>query len=126
MAGPTVVVGEAGTPTFAEKLRADANRIERVTDDAGRVIGVKRLGALDMFDLTIAMGEQASNQTALNQALIVASVVEIDGEKLTRPNDLLQIRAMIQRLDFHGYTAVGKALSKFGAAGTVSDDLIKN
>lgn len=117
---------EKRAPTFAERLKADANRVEYEIDDAGRKIGVKKLNAIDMFDLTILLGETASNTAALNQALLVASIVEIDGDKLPRISDMIQLRSMISRLDFHGYAAAGKALAHFVPAAENTETAIKN
>lgn len=117
----------AAAPTFAERLKADAGRVEYETDDAGRKIGVKKLNAIDMFDLTILLGESAINVAALNQALLVASIVEIDGDKLPRLSDMIQLRSMISRLDFHGYAAAGRALARFGPRDDKgADDAAKN
>lgn len=91
----------------------DENRIEYAEDSKGRRIGVRQLDALALFDITIALGEVANNASALNQALMVSSVVEIDGEPVIRPASLLQVRALVKRIGLHGYEAVREALSKF-------------
>ena len=114
-------------PTVSEQIKADANRIEYATDSMGRSIGVRKLNALDMFELTLALGgEVSSNQSALMQALSVSSVCEIDGDPVSRPGSLLQIKALMKRLDFHGIQAASEALSRFNAESSAEIESAKN
>jgi hypothetical protein len=73
------------------------------------------------------MGDNSGNKAALNQAMIAASVVEIDGIPTPRPTNAMQLRARITILDFDGYMAVSEALTA-GAAATVAvnTDAVKN
>lgn len=112
-------------PPLSERLKADANRVEFEIDAAGRRIGARKLTFLDMHEITLAMGEDASNQVALSQAMMVASVVEIDGEMIARPATSLEIKALMKRLDFHGLTAATAAMSRFAPAGDATD-AVKN
>jgi hypothetical protein len=114
------------TPSLAAQILADANRIEYETDAAGRVIGVRRLSALDMFDITLLLGENATNQAALMQALNVCSVVEIDGDPVPRPGSQAQLRALMKRLDFHGMAAAGAAHGRFTQLPDSAIDAAKN
>ena len=129
MSRPTVKFGDDTAiktePPLSKALQDDANRIEYATDDSGRRIGVKKLKAIDLFDISLAMGDGATNQVALNQAMLVSSVVELGGERVSKPRTLAEIRALITRLDLHGYQAVGEAIKKFDAVGT-SDEAVKN
>lgn len=100
-------------PTVSEQIKADAHRIERATDKTGRIVGVRRLTPVDMFDITLVLGEHATNQAALMQALNTASVAEIDGEPIPRPGSMLQLKALMQRLDFHGMAAAQEGLARF-------------
>ena len=100
-------------PTLSEQIKADANRIEYATDKTGRSIGVRRLTPVDMFDITLVLGEHSSNQSALMQALNVCSVCEIDGDPVSRPGSVLQLKALMKRLDFHGMAAAQEALVRF-------------
>jgi hypothetical protein len=106
---------------------APANDVVYATDARGRRIGCKRLAAIELYDLVCAMGENSGNKAALNQAMIAASVVEIDGMLTSRPSTALQLRARITQLDFDGYMAVSEALTA-GAAATVAvnTDAVKN
>jgi hypothetical protein len=113
-------------PAPAKPLAAPSSGIVYATDARGRRIGCKKLSAIELFDLTCAMGENSSNKSALNQAMIAASVVEIDGMHRTRPTTWAQLRAQITLLDFDGYVAVSEALSAGAPAAPVSLDAVKN
>lgn len=91
----------------------DPNRVEFAKDSNGRSIGVRVIDALDMFELTLLFGEHSANAPALNQALMVASVVEIDGRSVHRPMTMLELKARIKELGFPGYTAAAEAIAKF-------------
>jgi hypothetical protein len=108
--------------SLADQIKADATRIERATDAAGRVIGVKKLNFLDTHRITRLLGSDAANSTALEQALMTASVVEIDGQPLSKPGTLLQLEATMSRLDFHGLSAAIKAMSRFTPVMAADDD----
>lgn len=123
--GPTVKA-EPKQQTPSERIKAEANRVEYATDAAGRRIGVRKLTFLDMHEITLAMGDDASNQAALQQAMMIASVVEIAGEQLARPATSLEIKALMQRLDFHGLTAVTTAMSRFAPLNGDGIDTVKN
>jgi hypothetical protein len=78
----------------------DGDGITRVKDSNGRMIGVKPLTAIDMFRLTKAMGEDASNAALFRQAMVAVAAVEIDGAQVARPASMMTIEALITRLDF--------------------------
>jgi translation initiation factor 2B subunit (eIF-2B alpha/beta/delta family) len=117
---------EAPKKTFAQSLAEEAGQINREKDAAGRVIGVKRLTFIETHKITLTMGENSSNSTALTQAMLTAAVCEIDGEAIRFPNTQLQIEAMMTRLDFHGIAAANKAHSRFVSVSTDGDQEIKN
>jgi hypothetical protein len=117
---PAPAVQAQHAPAPVKQLGASpASEVLYATDLRGRRIGCKRLAAIELYDLTCAMAENSSNKAALNQAMIAASVVEIDGMPTPRPTNALQLRAIITRLDFDGYMAVSEALTA-GAAATVA------
>ncbi|WGJ16134.1 hypothetical protein QEV83_07795 [Methylocapsa sp. D3K7] len=128
--GPTIETEGSQTamraPSIAERIKADANRIEYENDVTGRRIGVRQLDFLAVHDLTVDVGgELASNGPAFNQILAVASVAEIDGDPVDIPASHLQVRAIMKRLGFHGVKAAMSAVSRFG--GLDEDlDAIKN
>lgn len=109
--------GEEKTTThgksIADRLKEDATRIERERDIAGRLIGVQQLDFIDAHNLTKLMGEDARNEVAINQAMVVASVIEIDGESVSRPRTPRELEALMRRLSWHGVAAAKKALEKF-------------
>jgi hypothetical protein len=110
---PTVEVLSPVAPK-SRLVTKDPNRIEYAKDSTGRRIGARPIDALQIFDISILMGEHSSNGAALNQALMAASVVSIDGRDVTTPLSLVALRARIKELGLHGYTAVNAAVAKFG------------
>jgi hypothetical protein len=86
---------------------------------------VKPITAIDMFDLTMAMGDQASNQALFRQAMVAVSAVEIDSVPVARPSSLMTIRALIQRLGFPGFVAVSEALAVASATDAINPDAVK-
>ncbi len=63
----------------------------------------------------------------LNQALMAASVVSIDGRDVFKPATFAQLRARIQELGFHGYAAASEAVSRFSEGdGEVNAAALKN
>jgi hypothetical protein len=93
------------------------------------MIGARMISAIDMFELTLVLGDHSSNSAALNQALMAASVVSIDGRDVTRPLSMVALKARIMELGFESYTAAAEATSRF-AGPDVSDaavrDAVKN
>jgi hypothetical protein len=103
--------------------RKSGDGITRVKDAKGRTIGVKPVTAIDMFRLTKAMGDEASNAALFRQAMVAVAAVEIDGEPVARPSNMLTIEALITRLDFAGFVAVSTALA--GAVEAINTDAVK-
>jgi len=103
----------------------DPNRVEFAVDTLGRRIGAKQLSAIDMFELTLLMGQHSGNQAALNQAMMAASVVKIDALEYARPTSFNELKARIAILNFPGYLAAAEAVGKFGPA-EENVDAIKN
>jgi hypothetical protein len=95
----------AETPSAA--LVKDGNRVVFVTDARGRQLGVKRGNhGLSYFRLTRLLGADAGNTPLINQAAAYASVVSIDGDPVPFPNSLLQLEALIDRVDIDGFNTV--------------------
>jgi hypothetical protein len=120
--GPVVRPQPARTSPLVEQKSGDG--ITRVRDSNNRQIGVRPLKAIDMFRLTKAMGEDASNAALFRQAMIAFACVEIDGYPVARPGNMMTVEALITRLDFAGFVAVSTALS--GASADVNVDAVKN
>ncbi len=91
----------------SERIINKANSIREVTDAQGRVIRFRKLGALDMMDLTELAGSQnAQNGQWMVFAMIAFSVTEIDGDRVMRPQNKAQLRALVSRLGDEGIDAV--------------------
>jgi hypothetical protein len=118
---PAVQAQPAPVSPFVKQQ--DGDGITRVKDSNGRSIGVKPLTAIDMFRLTKAMGEDASNAALFRQAMVAVAAVEIDGAPVARPSSMMTIEALITRLDFAGFVAVSTALS--GASTDINTDAVK-
>ena len=126
MVNPTVTHPHEAK-SVVERMKDDANRIEYETDSRGRKIGVRKLTALDMFDLSLLMGQNAQNAAAMNQALVAFSVTDIDGITTGgRFSSTVELRACIQRLDFPGFQAATKALERFDPPAAETEEAIKN
>jgi hypothetical protein len=98
------------TPTQA--LLAAASPPLHATDAQGRVISLKRLGALDKLRLFEAAGaDLARNDRWLGMAVLACSVTAIDAVPYPHPASKPAIEAMVQRLGDHGIAAIGEALS---------------
>jgi hypothetical protein len=61
------------------RQQKDGDGITRVKDANGRSMGVKPITAIDMFDLTEAMGDKASNAALFRQAMVAVSAVNWAG-----------------------------------------------
>jgi hypothetical protein len=114
-------VAPVETAAVVDRALAPASRFGGVTliderhamvkDNAGRLLKVKRLSALDRVRLFRAMGATDSENRMLGSyANTAAAVTEIDGSPVPFPSTSLQLDALIQRLDEHGLEAVVLAL----------------
>jgi hypothetical protein len=61
------------------RQQKDGDGITRVKNANGRSMGVKPITAIDMFDLTEAMGDKASNAALFRQAMVAVSAVNWAG-----------------------------------------------
>src|SRR4051812_13323044 len=83
-----------------------ANGIVYVTDAKGRKIGLKEPPFLAEFDIIDVVGpEKSKNQTYMGMLNPLLYIVEIDGEKVDFPKTPIQVRALIQLADRHGFIA---------------------
>lgn len=89
-----------------------ANGTAFAMDAKGRRITVSRLDALQYYRLTKAMGSAASNQAAMDFAMIAATVRKIDVTQFPIPTTERDVEFMIQQLGFDGINAAGIALAK--------------
>jgi hypothetical protein len=107
----------------SQQIQADANVVMRATDSAGRVLGVRRLGALDRLRLFKAVGpELAENAPYLGMAMLAASVIDIDAVPVPAPVSEAQVEALVQRLCDGGIAAVADCLAGAEAAAAKDTD----
>ena len=124
-----ITTGDAVPAPTAPKSRLiskDPNRVDFAKDSTGRLIGAKPIDAIAMFDITCLMGEHSGNGAALNQALMASSVVKINDRDVFRPATMVQLRARIQELGFHGYAAASECVARFNEDGDVNKDALGN
>lgn len=109
--GATPAATPAAAPraaqTASQRIIAAANELQYVTDATGRVLGWRKLDALDDFDLAeIAGARNVGNPQWMVFATIAFAVRTIDGKPLARPTTKDQLRARIKLLGAHGIDAV--------------------
>jgi hypothetical protein len=84
-----------------------------VADSKGRRITLQRPGVLAQFDIVKAAGPvDAKNETYMAMILPLIFVTDIDGERVDRPMNDIQIRAIITRLGEEGLQAVMEGVRK--------------
>jgi hypothetical protein len=87
-----------------------AKPIDEVTDELGRVLKVRKINAVDRYDLAkLIGGANVSNLGMMAPAAMAFSVTAIDGDPVFRPAKESELRMIIQRLDQEGLDAVAKA-----------------
>ena len=85
---------------------------QTVTDDAGRVLIIREVSALEEMDLLEAAGEAASsNRRWMVNATLYACVRSIDGVPRPFPTTRDMIRKHIEKVGGAGISAVVKILS---------------
>jgi hypothetical protein len=121
----TVTIDPAETPS--QGIVRAANQVTQVTDARGRVIGVKKIGALDRMRMFEAVGaENSKNEPYLGYASLAFHVGSIDGDPVTRPGTKAQLEALIQRLDDDGMNAVAEKLPDLYGQSGDAEALLKN
>jgi hypothetical protein len=98
-------------------IDADKPKIAKVTDTRGRVITLKKPGALAQYRIVETAGTSAENGTYMSMVLPLIFVTAIDSDPIPQPSTKLQLEALIQQLDEDGIAAVMKGVrDEFGAA----------
>ena len=83
-----------------------------VTDADGRVLEVRRPGALDRLRLFKAVGPGlAVNDRYIGYAMLAMCVVGIDDVPVPQPSNEGQLEALVQRLGDAGMVAIGQELA---------------
>ena len=101
-----------GATTPSARIVAEAASVSAVTDALGRVLEVRRPGALDRLRLFKAVGPGlAENDRYLGYAMLAMCVVSIDGVPVPQPANEGQVEALVGRLGDAGIVAVGQGLA---------------
>lgn len=95
----------------SSRIVAQASLATCVTDRDGRVLTLRRMGALDRLRLFKAIGPVlAQNPPYLGMAMLASSVVAIDDVPVPSPCSETQVEALIARLGDVGIGAVAEGL----------------
>ena len=101
--------------TPSARIVAAAAATLQATDEQGRALELRRLGALDKLRLFKALGPVLSqNAPYLGMAMLASSVTAIDGVPVPPPITELQVEQMVGRLGDVGIAAVAEALAPPG------------
>ncbi len=93
------------------RIVAQANAAIQVSDREGRLLTLRRMGALDRLRLFKAIGPVlAQNPPYLGMAMLASSVTAIDDVPVPAPATEAQIEALISRLGDSGIAAVADGL----------------
>lgn len=102
--------GSAASPS--QRIVAEASREFEVTDALGRVLRVRRPGALDRLRLFKAVGPAlAGNERYVGYAMLAMCVSCIEGVPQPPPVNEAQLESLVQRLGDAGMIAVGQGLA---------------
>ena len=103
-------VETVGSPSA--RIIQEAAREFVVTDATGRVLCLRRPGALDRLRLFKAVGPSlASNDRYVGYAMLAMCVTTIDGVPQPAPSNEGQLEALVQRLGDAGMVAIGQELA---------------
>lgn len=96
----------------SQRIIAEAGREFDVTDAFGRVLRVRRPGALDRLRLFKAVGPALSgNERYVGYAMLAMCLSAIDGVPQPAPSNEGQLEALVQRLGDAGMIAIGQGLA---------------
>jgi hypothetical protein len=100
MSDVQVSYGPAPVESPSEAVIKDANRVVVATDGRGRKLGIKRMSSgLSRFRLARILGPDAGNPAVMTEAMLYTAVVSINGDPVPFPQSVLQLEALIDRLD---------------------------
>ncbi len=103
---------DAGVASPSQRIVFEASREFDVTDATGRLLRIRRPGALDRLRLFKAVGPGlASNERYVGYAMLAMCVTCIDGIPQPAPSNEGQLEALVQRLGDPGMVAVGQELA---------------
>lgn len=92
-------------------IKSSAKEVE-IIDELGRIIKLKKPSPLANLDFKKALGNNHQNVLYLVEVIPLAYVVSIDGDMVPTPSTNAEIRALYQRLDEEGNSAVQKAVAE--------------
>lgn len=96
----------------SQRIIAEASHEFELTDALGRVLRVRRPGALDRLRLFKAVGPVlASNDRYVGYGMLAMCVSSIDGVPQPGPANEGQLEALVQRLGDAGMVAIGQGLA---------------
>ena len=96
----------------SERIVAEAAREFDVSDEAGRVLRIRRPAALDRLRLFKAVGPALScNERYVGYAMLAMCVSSIDGVPQPAPANEGQLEGLVQRLGDAGMIAIGRGLA---------------
>lgn len=102
---------KSDTPTQA--FVKAANQGTTASDALGRLIGIRKLLALDRLRMFEVVGaENAKNEPYLGYAALAFHVCSIDGNAVARPSSKRDLEALIQRLGDEGMEAVSSMVQE--------------
>jgi len=105
---------EGAVPSLSpsQRIVVEASREMMLTDADGRVLQVRRPGALDRLRLFKAVGPGlASNDRYVGYAMLAMCVSAIDGVPVPAPANEGQLEGLVQRLGDAGMVAIGQGLA---------------
>ena len=110
-----------GAATPSARIVAEAVSPRAVADGSGRVLTVRRPGALDRLRLFKALGPGlAQNDRYVGYAMLAMCVTAIDEVPVPQPATEGQVEALIARLGDAGMIAIGGELAEAGPGNGVT------
>lgn len=95
----------------------------QVTDERGRVLTLKKPGALAQYRIVETAGQSADIKTYMQMVLPLIFLIAIDGDPVRQPATKLQLEALITRLGDEGIAAVMQGVREhFGESPEGAED----
>ncbi len=99
--------------TPSETITRAAAAEQTVKDAAGRSYTLADPGVTAEYDLVLALGKAAENQTFLAMVMPLIYLKAIDGEAVIPPRTLNEVRALIQRIGRDGMKAISAGIEEY-------------
>ena len=125
MSDVQVSYGPAPVESPSEAVIKDANRVVVVTDARGRKLGIKRMSSgLARFRLCRILGPDAGNASVMTEAMLYTAVVSVNGDPVPFPQSMLQLEALIDRLDLDVVMLVHKVQQEEFGLGRAPEEMV--